>query len=82
MSMSRTAEKILAEAKTLSTDDRIHVAEELLRSVEGVQQAALDAAWGEEADRRTDAYRAGQATSISVDDAIRQVRQQLKERPQ
>jgi putative addiction module component (TIGR02574 family) len=80
--MPRTAEKILAEAKTLPTDERIHVAEELLRSVEGVQQAAIDAAWAEEADRRADAYREGQATSLPVDDALREIRQSLKERRQ
>lgn len=78
--MSRTADEILNEAKTLSADDRARLAEELLRTIELPDQAEIDAAWAREAEDRLEKFRSGQTTAIPVEQAIEELRKELRER--
>ncbi len=51
--MKQSAKKILNAALGLPESDRVKVAEELLATLEGKPQKAVDAAWAEEIERRT-----------------------------
>ena len=51
--MMQSAKKILNAALGLPEPDRVKVAEELLATLEGKPQKAVDAAWAEEIERRT-----------------------------
>jgi putative addiction module component (TIGR02574 family) len=51
--MKQSAKKILNAALDLSEPDRVKVAEELLATLDGKPQKAVDAAWAEEIERRT-----------------------------
>jgi len=66
-----TAE-IRKAALELSDDEKVHLAEELLASLDRPEQAAIDAAWGKEAERRIDALDAGGKT-IPAEDVFRQI---------
>ena len=51
--MKQSAKKILNAALGLPEPDRVKVAEELLATLEGKPEKAVDAAWAEEIERRT-----------------------------
>ena len=68
--MSMTKDQIFAEAMVLGPDEREALAEELWLSLNGGQQAAVDAAWLEEVRRRDAAFAAGQDTELTVDEAV------------
>jgi hypothetical protein len=56
-SMTRAARRLIDEALSLSDDERIEVAAELLASVEGESPADWEAAWAAELERREDLQR-------------------------
>ena len=58
-------------ALRLTPEEKVRLAEELLASVDDVDQRAIDAAWGEEAERRIDALDAGSTKPIPADDVFR-----------
>ena len=68
--MSMTKDQILAEAMALGPDEREALAEELLLSLNGGQQAAVDAAWLEEVRRRDAAFAAGQIQESDLDEVM------------
>lgn len=76
--MTRLAEQMLEDAKRLSPEERVWLAEELLRSVGTAEQAEMDAAWAEEIERRIDALDAGHVQTRPADEVIRELRAQLR----
>ena len=68
--MSMTKDQILAEAMALGPDEREALAEELWLSLNGGQQAAVDAAWLEEVRRRDAAFAAGQIQDSDLDEVM------------
>ena len=63
-------EEILKEALKLKPQDRFTVIDGLLRSLDQ-PDAAIDAIWAEEAQRRLEAYRAGALRGIPMEDVFR-----------
>ena len=63
-------EEILKEALKLKPQDRFTVIDGLLRSLDQ-PDAAIDAIWGEEAQRRLEAYRAGALSGVPMEDVFR-----------
>ncbi|MGH7283651.1 MAG: addiction module protein [Polyangiaceae bacterium] len=53
--MSEAARKLLQDVLTLSEDERLELASEIIASVDGPQDADWEATWLAELDRRTDA---------------------------
>jgi putative addiction module component (TIGR02574 family) len=65
--MTQTHEGIASAALALPPDARIELAERLLSSLDLPEQAAIDAAWAEEVERRIDQLDRGEATVIPGD---------------
>lgn len=78
--MSRTADELLDEARALSAEDRARLAEELLRTIESPAQAEIDAVWAREAEDRLERFKSGQTSAIPVEQAIEELRKELRER--
>ena len=55
--MSDAARKILQDVLTLSDNERLELASEIIASVDGPRDADWDATWLAELDRRTEAAR-------------------------
>ncbi len=69
--MNQTAETLLQAALALPPEDRANLAEHLLDSLAESDQAAIDAAWGEEADRRLRAFEQGKIKAIPGEEVMR-----------
>jgi putative addiction module component (TIGR02574 family) len=65
-SMADTAE-IFKSALSLSVHDRAALAEGLLHSLEFLGEEEAEVFWTEEAQRRLEGYRAGQAKTVSAE---------------
>ena len=66
-----STQQILREAMALPAEERARIADELLASLDAETQAEVDRAWGEEAERRVDAFDAGQIPAEDVEDVIK-----------
>jgi putative addiction module component (TIGR02574 family) len=66
---SSTAE-VFEAALALPDEDRAKLAEKLMESLDGAPDPASEAAWATEIERRLARIDAGQASSISMDEAI------------
>jgi putative addiction module component (TIGR02574 family) len=58
--MSQTTEEIIAAALKLPPESKAKLADELLASLDGPEQAEIDNAWAVESERRIDEYDAGE----------------------
>ena len=63
-------DEILAIALSLPDSARAHIASELLQSLEGEGQAAIDALWAQEAESRIDAFERGDLEAIPGPEAL------------
>lgn len=72
--MPLTKDQIMTEALQLDPLEREALAEELLLSLSESDCRAIDAAWLEEAKRRSEAYREGRETAKPVDEVISRIR--------
>jgi putative addiction module component (TIGR02574 family) len=69
--MTERANILIAEARKLSADERIAIAEAMMASLEGTHSdAELDAAWLAEAKDRLAAYRRGEIEARDFDDVM------------
>lgn len=75
--MDKKLEELEQEALQLSPESRASLAEKLIRSLEAEQDAAVEAAWIEEAERRYRAIQAGEVTTLDGDEVFNQIRAQL-----
>jgi putative addiction module component (TIGR02574 family) len=73
--MSRTFEEVRNEALALTPEERGHLAEELLDSVDSEDSLEWDDDYAAEIQRRVAEIRAGTAKMVSADDAIAAARQ-------
>lgn len=78
-SMSMTKDQLLAEAMSLAADDRESLAQQLLLSLTGEEQAALDAAWLAEVRRRDDAFARGETGAAPVDEVVGRIRSRARQ---
>ncbi len=72
--MSRSAADELEAALALPEDQRASVAEQLLASLDGEVDADAEVVWGAEIEHRLARIEAGQARSVSMDEAIARLR--------
>jgi putative addiction module component (TIGR02574 family) len=73
--MSRTFEEVRDEAMALSPEERGHLAEELLDSVESDEVIAWDDEYAAEIQRRVAEVKTGTAMMVPGDEAIAAARQ-------
>lgn len=69
------SDSILNAALALPPENRAILAEKLLESLDDKEQAAIDAAWAEEAENRLQAYREGRTKATPVDEVLRALRE-------
>jgi putative addiction module component (TIGR02574 family) len=66
--MTKAAEDLLHDAMALPLAERAELAAELLASLDGEPEEAVEAAWAAEIDRRVDRIRRGEATGRPWED--------------
>jgi putative addiction module component (TIGR02574 family) len=74
----RSSEQILKEALALPAEEKAKIAGRLLQSLDEANRREIDEAWGEEAERRIDAYERGETTSEDWEDVLKQVNQRKR----
>lgn len=77
--IASSLEDIEAAALQLTPADRVHLAERLLASLE--EDDEILAAWAKEAERRTDAFERGEVGAVGIENALAQVRAELRSGP-
>lgn len=77
--MSRTFEEVRDEALALSSEERGHLAEELLDSLPADESIQWDEEYEAEIQRRVAEIDAGTAVLVDADEAIANARQVLKD---
>jgi len=65
--MGKNESKILTEALTLPPESRAKLAEQLLASLDGPDQATIDAAWAQEVEKSIDAFDGGKTSAHPID---------------
>ena len=76
--MPVTLEELAQKAMELPAEHRAELADLLVASLDAAELGRIDRAWLAESKRRRDEVRAGNASSIPANEAIRQVRDALK----
>jgi putative addiction module component (TIGR02574 family) len=72
--MTKAHTEVISAALALPPEVRAELAEELLNSLGNSKQAAIDAAWADEAEHRIDQLDRGGAALLSGDDVIAKLR--------
>lgn len=72
-------EDVLETALGLPVEDRAALAERLLASLDDLDERESDRLWGEEAERRLAAYRAGTAAARPAEDVYARAERLLSE---
>ena len=78
-SMSVTPKELAQKAMELSTEDRAELADLLVESLGATQLGRIDRAWLADAKRRRDEIRSGKASTVPASEAVRKVRDALKQ---
>lgn len=68
--MTLTVDAVFAAALSLPNETRIALAEELVKSLERDDVAALSPAWAAEIRKRIDAYKRGEMKVIPAEDVV------------
>ncbi len=76
MNINLNLEALEAEVLKLSSADRSHLLERLIGSLDA--DAAIDAAWEQEAERRQMDIESGKVTLVSGEEAMPRLREKLK----
>jgi putative addiction module component (TIGR02574 family) len=78
-SMPMTPEELAQKAMELSTEGRAQLADLLVESLGAAQFGRIDRAWLAEAKRRRDEVRSGRVSTIPAGEAVKKVRDALKQ---
>jgi len=73
--MSARVDSIFKAVMELSDDERIDLCDRLFFSLSPEQQADVDKAWAEEAERRMQAYRRGEVQAIDGEEVLAALKQ-------
>jgi putative addiction module component (TIGR02574 family) len=73
--MHRSVSDVFDAALALSEEDRAELAERLVASLGAEVDPEVEAAWATEIERRLQRIAAGQATSLTMDEALARLRQ-------
>jgi len=77
--MDSTVEKLAKQAMTLPAESRARLADLLVESLDAEELGRVDRMWVAEAKRRRDEVRAGRVETIPGEEALRKVRDALKQ---
>jgi putative addiction module component (TIGR02574 family) len=77
--MSQTLSELTKEALQLPADDRVALAESLLLTIDEAHDRSVDEAIMAELERRLADFREGRVVGIPADEALREVREALKQ---
>jgi len=75
--MSATVEKLKSELAGLTVQERAHVADFLLHSLEGQRDADAEVAWDAELERRAEMIRSGKATGEPAEKVFAELRERF-----
>ena len=75
--MNATTEEIIELALALPSDARAMLAERLVESLDSLEDDRLHKLWAAEAMRRLEEVRSGSVATISMEDALAQVRESI-----
>jgi len=75
--MATTLEELIEKAMALPSEARAELADRLVQSLDKGDLTSIDAIWTNEAKRRRDEVRSGQAATIPGETAIRKVRESM-----
>lgn len=76
--MSTLVEELSARAKTLSVEDRAHLVEELLDSLQGESDTEAESAWDREIERRVAEIESGAVKLISAEEVHAEARRLIR----
>ncbi len=76
--MTSRIKKIEKEALQLTSRERAILAERLLHSLDDEEDADVERAWVEEAERRYKEFKQGNTTARSIDEVLREIRSELQ----
>ena len=76
--MPTLVEELSARAKTLPTEDRARLAEELLDSLQGESDAEVESAWDREIERRVAEIESGAVQLISAEEVHAEARRLIR----
>ncbi|MEX2715789.1 MAG: addiction module protein [Candidatus Sigynarchaeota archaeon] len=76
--MSSRINKIEKEALQLPFHERAILAEKLLHSLDEEEDADVERAWIEEAERRYKEYKRGKTSGRSIDEVLREIRSEFQ----
>ncbi len=80
MPMTKAAEALLHEAKTLSTEERAMVAEQLLETLDPESEADVEAEWASEVERRAEEVAEDRSLLVDWADVKDQIERELRNR--
>ena len=72
--MARKLDELVSEALDLPTTSRAELAKQLLESLDNLSEAEIEKLWIEEADRRYEAYQAGEIKAVPADEVFARLR--------
>jgi putative addiction module component (TIGR02574 family) len=78
--MQPSTSEVFEAALALSDDDRAKLAEKLVESLDGELDPDAETAWAAEIERRLARIDAGQASSLSMDEALARLRRAARAR--
>jgi putative addiction module component (TIGR02574 family) len=76
--MTTLVEELSARAKTLSVQDRVRLAEELLASLDQEPDSEVDAAWDREIQRRVAEVESGTVALVTSEDVHAEARRLIR----
>ena len=76
--MPMTKEQILTEVLTLKPEERESLAEQIWLSVEGANEAEIDAAWAEEIECRIDALESGKIEAVPAEQTLQRLAEKYR----
>lgn len=79
MLMSGMPNKVFDEALSLPVEERVHLIEHLLHSLNLPIQSDIDDAWKEEAERRVAQLEGGAVEAVPADDVFRAIRERYQQ---
>jgi putative addiction module component (TIGR02574 family) len=76
--MARKLDELVSEALDLPTTSRAELAKQLLESLDNLSESEIEKLWIEEAERRYEAYRAGEIKAVPADEVFARLRARKK----
>lgn len=76
--MSGMPNRVFEDALSLPVDERVHLIEELLHSLNLPIQSDIEEAWKQEAERRLAQLESGEVKAIPADDVFKAIRERYQ----